>query len=99
LKLYQQPIEGYENKSLITAERAYFLPYLDRVEAPRFLEILSIIFDLDDPEIYREIDGKLFGGRIILGYFDTSTKEIDVHVPLETSEYVKKRTKEVFGDI
>ena len=97
LKLYEQPVDGYENKFVITEDEAYFVPYPNRMEAPQFIDILGEIFDLDDSEIYREVDGKLFGGRIILGYYDHFNREIIIQTPLETSEYVVMRIGEVFG--
>lgn len=97
MELHDRPLEHAENEFVITENGAYFPPYLNRVEAPRFIEILGEIFDLDDPEIYREVDGKLFGGRIILGYYDPSNKEVIITTPLETSTHVEKRIREVFG--
>jgi hypothetical protein len=99
MELHERPVEHVENKFLITEDIAYFLPYLNRSEAARFIEILQEIFDLNDPEIVKEVDGKLFGERIILGYYEPSTKEVVIHVPLETSEYIEKRIKEVFKDV
>src|SRR5215204_5324448 len=68
MKLYEQPIEGYRNKFVITEDESYFVPYLKKTDAPRMIDILGEIFDLNDPQIYRDVDGKLIGGRIILGY-------------------------------
>jgi len=99
LKLYGQPVEGYENRFVVSEDRAYFVPYLDRMDAPKMVEILGEIFDLDNSEVFSELDGKLFGGRIILGTYNPSNKEIIIHTPLETSEYIEKRIKEVFGDV
>ena len=99
MEIYKQSLEGYESKFVITEDEAYFVPYLDRMDAPKMIEILGEIFDLDDPEVYREVDGKLFSGRIILGHYDPSNKEVVVSTPLETNEYVEKRIKEVFGNV
>lgn len=60
------------------------------------IEILSEIFDLDNAEVVRVVDGKIFGGRIILGYYDPSTMEVIIHTPLETSDYLERRMREVF---
>ena len=94
---YERPVEGYENKFVITENGAYFVPYLRSSDSPKMVEILAEIFDLSDPEVLREVDGKIFGGRIILGYYDPFTKEVVISTPLEPSEYVQKRIKEVFG--
>lgn len=97
MKLYDQPVEGYLNKFVITEDNAYFIPYLRNTDAPTIIEILGEVFDLDDPQVHRDVDGRLFGGRIILGYFEPATKEVVIHVPLETSGYVRRRIEEVFG--
>ena len=55
------------------------------------IEILGEIFDLDDPRVHRDVDGRPFGGRVILGYFEPATKEAAIRTPLETSRYVEKR--------
>ena len=41
MELHDRPIEHIENKFVITEDRAYFLPYLDREEAPWLMEILK----------------------------------------------------------
>ena len=97
MRIYKQPVEGYQNKFIITEAESYFVPYIDKDEAPRMIEILGEIFDLDDPKVHEEVDDKLPEGRIILGYYDPSNKEMDIHTPLDTSEHVKKRLKEVYG--
>jgi hypothetical protein len=96
MELHNKPVEHVESKFAITEDAAYFVPYLDN--APTLVEILQEIFDLNDPQVFADVDGKLFGGRIILGYYNPYTKEIVIHTPLETSEYVERRIKEVFGD-
>ena len=96
MKLSDQPVEGHETKFVITEDAAYFVPSLHT--PPTMEEILQEIFDLNDPQVFGDVDGKLFGGRIILGYYEPSTKEVVIHTPLETSEYVEKRIEEVFAD-
>ena len=94
MSLYDRPVEGHRNKFVITEDAAYFVPCPDN--SPAMIEILGEVFDLDNPEIFREVDDKLDEGRIILGDYHPSTKEMIVHTPLETSEYVQRRLKEVF---
>lgn len=67
------------------------------MRAPQFIEILGKILNLDDSNVLKEIEEKLSEGKIILGYYDPPTKEIDVHILLEPNDYVKKRLKEVFS--
>ena len=92
--LYDRPVGGHRNKFVITEDAAYFVPCPDN--SPAMIEILGEVFDLDDPEIFREVDDKLDEGRIILGDYYPSNKEISVHTPLETTDYVEKRIGEVF---
>ena len=94
MTLYDRPVEGHPNKFVITEDAAYFVPCPNN--SPAMIEILGEVFDLDNPEIFREVDDKLDEGRIILGDYHPSTKEIIVHTPLETNEYVEKRIGEVF---
>lgn len=96
MKLHEQPVKGYENKFVVTEDGAYFVPYLIEIDTPKTIEILGQIFDLDNPKVVRDVDGKIFAGRIILGYYDPSTREVVIHTPLETSEYVERRMREVF---
>jgi hypothetical protein len=97
LRLYDRPVEGQPNKFVITEDAAYFVPCLDN--SPAMIEILGEVFDLDDPQVHRDVDGRLFGGRIVLGYFEPATKEVVIQTPLEASRYVGKRIEEVFGDV
>ena len=94
MELYDRPVGGHRNKFVITEGAAYFVPCPNN--SPAMIEILGEVFDLDDPEIFGEVDDKLDEGRIILGDYHPSTKEIIVHTPLETNEYVEKRIGEVF---
>ena len=97
MRLYDRPGEGHRNKLVITADAAYFVPCPNNSLA--LVEILGEVFDLDDPRVHRDVDGRFFGGRIILGYFEPATKEAVIRTPLETSGYVEKRIGEVFGDV
>ena len=62
---------------------------------PALVEILGEIFDLDDPQVHRDVHGRPFGGRIVLGYFEPATKEDVIQTPLETSDYGEKRIRDV----
>jgi hypothetical protein len=97
LRLYDRPVEGHPNKLVITEDAAYFVPCPNN--SPALLEILGEVFDLDDPRVHRDVDGRLFEGRIILGNFEPVTKEAVIRTPLESSGYVEKRIGEVFGDV
>ncbi len=91
MELHDKPVEQVKNKFVITEDRAYFLPYSNREETPWFTEILKEIFDLDNPEVSRNVEERISEEKIIMGYYDPSSEQVEVHVPLETSEYVEKR--------
>lgn len=97
IQLYEEPLYHCENKFVITEDRAYFVPVTGSLDGLSMVDILASIFDLEDEEVVREVDGKLFGGRLILGYFDSSTKEVIVHSHRNTSDYLAERIKDVFG--
>lgn len=99
MELHDRPIEHIENKFVITEDRTYFLPCSNREETPWFTEILKEVFDLDDPKVFREVEERISEGKTIMGYYRPSNEQVQVHVPLETSEYVEKRVREVFGDV
>jgi hypothetical protein len=44
----------YDNKYVLTEDRSYFVPYRRELCFLPMRDILGEIFDLDDPEIYRE---------------------------------------------
>ncbi len=95
LKLHEQPVSGQKNKFVVTEEEVYFLPVASG-DVPRFVDILAEVFDLDDAEVVEVLDDKFDSGRLILGYLEADGG-LDIHVPLEQSEYVNKRLKEVLG--
>ena len=97
MRLYDRPVEGHRNKFVITEDAAYFAPCQNN--SPALVEILGEVFDLDDPQVHRDVDGRLFGGRIVLGYFEPATREVVIQTPLEASSYVQKRIEEIFGDV
>ena len=97
MEVYDQPAGEHKNKFVLTEDNAYFVPCVVDTEIPSFKDILNEVFDLDDPEVFKWVDERLDSGRIILEYYDPSNKEVIVHTPLETSEYVEKRLKEIFG--
>jgi len=98
LELYSQPVQEYKNKFVVTEDNAYFIPCVGNTDVPSFRYILNEVFDLDDPEVFKRVDDRLAGGRMILGYYDPFNNEVTVHTPLETSEYLEKRLKEIFGE-
>ncbi len=92
MKLYEHPVQDQEMKFVITEDKAYFVPLED---SPMMIEILSEIFDLVDPSIFKDVEERLSDGRIILGRYSNG---IVIDTPLETSEYTEKRIKEIFGE-
>jgi hypothetical protein len=100
LSLSKYPITYYyDNRFVLTEDRAYFVPYCRELCWPSMRDILGEIFDLDDPEVFREVRGRLAVGRIIVGDYFSKTTEVVVEVPLKINEFVEKRIREVFGDV
>jgi hypothetical protein len=95
LELHNHPVSGQKNKFVVTEEEVYFFP-VAHGDVPRFVDILAEIFDLGNPEVEKALDEVLDSGKLILGYLKADG-ELDIHVPLEQSEYVEKRLEEVFG--
>jgi len=87
----------FANRFVITEDETFFVPYRREFDFPPMIDILREIFDLDDPEVYREIRARLAIGMIIVGDYFPSSKDVVIQVPLETSEYTEKRIREVFG--
>jgi hypothetical protein len=85
------------NRFVLTDDEAYFVPYRSELDFPPMVDVLREIFDLDDPEVYREVRTGLAVGRIIVGDFYTSTEEVVIQAPSERSGYVERRIREVFG--
>jgi hypothetical protein len=84
---------------VITEDRVYFVPYRREFDWPNIKDILTEIFDLDDPEVYKEVEGRFSEGRIIVGYFYPKTDHITIIFPEEKSRYAQERLKEVFGNV
>ncbi len=87
----------FANRFVMTEHETFFVPYRREFDFPAMVDVLREIFDLDDPEIYREVRNKLAVGRIIVGDYYPSTEEVVIQVPLEKSQYTEKRIGEVFG--
>ncbi len=89
------PVQGQKNKFVMTEEGAYFFAVVSD-DVPRFVDILAEVFNLVDSEVVKALDEMFDSGTLILGYLEADGG-LDIHVPLERSEYVEKRLKEVFG--
>lgn len=98
--LFERPLAYYhENKFVITEDEAYFVPYRREIDWPIMRDILGAIFDLDDPEVYRDVEGRFSEGRIIVGYYYPKTGHITIVFPEEWIRHVERRIEEVFGGI
>ena len=86
----------YDNKFVLTEDRSYFFPYRREFCFPLIVDILREIFDLDDPDVYREVRASLAVGKVIVGDYFPKTKEVVIQVPLEKSQYTEKRIRKVF---
>jgi len=63
----------YDNKFVLTEHGSYFFPFRREFCFPPVMDILQEIFDLDDPEVYKEVGARLAVGRIIGGDYFTPT--------------------------
>ena len=100
MKLFERPLAYYfENKFVITEVKAYFVPYKREFNWPLMKDILMEIFDLDDPEVYREVEGRFSEGKIIVEYYYPKTGHITIIFPKEKSGYVQRKIEEVFGNV
>ena len=100
MRLFDEPVPYcHESRFVITEDRAYFVPYRKEFDWPLVRDILGEIFYLDDPEVYRKVEGMFSEERIIVGSYYPSTEGVMIEVPLETSGYVRRRIGEVFGDV
>ncbi len=95
MELHNHPVSGQRNKFVVTEEEAYFLTVASG-DVPRFVDILAEVFNLVDSEVVKALDGMFDSGKLILGYLEADGG-LDIHVPLERSEYVERRLQEVFG--
>jgi len=57
-----------------------------------FADILTEVFDLEDPEVVRRWKKKDDSRKLILGYLEADGG-LDIHVPLEQNDYVNERLK------
>ncbi len=96
-KLCDQPLESYENKFVTTEDAAYFVPFVKALDKPGTTDILSHAFDLEDPEVYSDVSGRLVEGRIIRGHYDPSTGRVVIVGASEPSAYLDRRIEDVFG--
>ena len=93
-----EPPKDGQSKFVITEDAAFFVFYEgSEVSPPDFVAILGAVFDLDDEEVFKSLKKSMDDGLLILGYYDPAPKEVDIHIPLERTEYVEKRLAEVIG--
>ena len=97
VKLFEHPLRYYfTNLFVLTEHRAYFIAYRKEFDWPSIKDILMEIFDLDDPEVYTEVEARFSDGKIIVGYYYSKTGHVTIIFPDKRSGYVQKR-REVFG--
>ncbi len=87
------------NKFVLTEDGSFFFPYRQEFGFPPIVTIFREVFDLDDPEVYRDVRDRLAVGLIIVGDYFPSSKDVVIQVPIEKNQYVEKRIEEVFGDV
>ncbi len=95
-RLRKAPVGGRDNKFVITASEAWFLPFEDNGSVPMLYEILAGVVDTSRETTERDFDE----GRILVGYVAKQTREVSIHNwPIEpggNTEAVKRRMREVF---
>lgn len=92
-----EPPKDGRSKFVITEDDAFFVSYEgSEVSPPDFVAILGAVFDLDE-EVFKSLGKSMDDGLLILGYYDPPSGEVDIHAPLERTEYVEKRLAEVIG--
>lgn len=95
-RLREAPVGGRDNKFVITASEAWFLPFEDNGSVPMLCEILAEVVDISRETTEREFEE----GGILVGYVAKQTREVSIHNwPLNSGgdgEAVKKRVREVF---
>ena len=93
-----EPPEDGRSKFVVTEDDAFFVSYEgSEVSPPDFVAILGAVFDLDDEEVFKSLGKSMDDGLLILGYYDPPSGEVDIHIPLERTEYVEKRLAEIIG--
>lgn len=99
LKIFCEPLPECESRFVITENEAYFAPYLKNLDHPRLIDLLSQVFDLEDPEVIEGvINQDLKEGRIAVGHHDPLTGEVRTTINIP-NDRLKGRLKEVFGGV
>jgi len=92
VELHNRPVPGQKNKFVVTEEEAYFFPVVSG-DVPSFADILTEVFDLEDPEVVTGRKKTMAGSS----WATEADGGLDIHVPLEQNDYVNERLKEVLG--
>ncbi len=95
--LLHEPPKTRASRFVTTEDAAYFVPFVKALGKPGTTDILSHAFDLEDPEVYSDVSGRLVEGRIIRGHYDPSTGRVVVVGASEPSAYLEGRIEDVFG--
>ncbi len=97
--IHNEPPKDGQSKFLITEDAAFFVFYEgDEAAPPDFVAILGAVFDLDEEEVFKSLEKKMDDGLLILFCGGIVVAEVDIHAPLERTEYVEKRLAEVVGN-
>ncbi len=95
--LLNKPPKTRESRFVITEERAYFHPISKGKNGPGTIDILARIFDLEDPDVFRDVSERLLTGNVSRGHYDPSTGRVVILGTSEPSAYLQRRIKDVFG--
>ncbi|HKH12721.1 MAG TPA: hypothetical protein VKA73_16400 [Rubrobacter sp.] len=95
--LLNSPPKGRASRFVITEERAYFYPIAKGKNGPGTIDILARIFDLEDPEVFKDVSERLLTGNVVRGHYAPSTGQVAIMGASKPSAYLQRRIEDVFG--
>lgn len=96
--LSKTPPNDYESKFVITEDDVWFAPLKGPDDSQtRSIDIISRALDLENEEVVRKLDEGLMNGKTIVGTYNPFTREVFTSGGTDTTPYIKRRVREVFG--
>lgn len=96
--LLNEPSRVIESRFVITEDEAFFYPVGKGKNTPTTMDILAQLFDLGDPDVLKDVSGKLFNGEIVRGHYDPSIRQFEILGPVEPNADLWERIVDVFED-